>query len=477
MNITLNNLEGENTLICLTDIPNILRVSDTTGGTYTSLGLTLFDNLYSATTADTQWTITFMGESISNVLNYNSAVNKSFYVAPDNASTAASIARALRNCPKIQTAFRIYQYNDYVSLEAREIGEIGTGTEQLGSNIPSQYLSIGGQNGSAYSQLYGAKIDVDIFQNIDYITTLEKNFYNGEAAFDLSPVLTTFAEYGNAVPFTMTISAIKNGQYSLLGNIDTNYVSIGYMCNQGSKYLFNEFQVAQNNTRGESREFENNTILYIYKPEIPISIYRGNAGGMLITIDYLNSAGTVLTSTTSTWHNTSSSNVMVDLNYYLDETWFNQAFYIDLTLGNTKLRYNVIKPLKATEHCQRILFRNSYGGISFVDMTGGLATQTSLTSSTYQANIFNYYDSDINELEKTYDVETKYTYTLKSHLFEKDGKWIYNDLIQSGYIWTYVNNQKYLILIDDITVDEVEGNNDIYQASIKFHFSQPTTII
>lgn len=477
MNITLNNLEGENNLICFTDIPNILKVSDTTGGTYTSLGLTLFDNLYSATTADTQWTITFMGESISNVLNYDSAVNKSFYVASDNASTAASIARALRNCPKIQTAFRIYQYGDYVSLEAREIGGIGTGDEQLGSNIPSQYLSIGGQDGSAYSQLYGSKIDVDIFQGIDYITTLEKNFYNGEAAFDLSPVLTTFAEYGNAVPFTMTVSAIKNGQYSLLGEIDTNYVSIGYMCNQGSKYLFNEFQVAQNNSRGESREFENNTILYIYKPEIPISIYRGNAGGMLITIDYLNSAGTVLTSTTSTWHNTSSSNVMVDLKYYLDETWFNQAFYVDLTLGNTKLRYNVIKPLKATEHCQRICWRNSYGGISFVDMTGQKTETRNVETSTYQKNIFDYYTDDMNELEIIYNNVVKYSVTLKSHLFENDGKYIFNDLLQSSKVWTEINGQKYAIIIDSVSVDEVENNNDIYEATVKYRYSQQPSLI
>ena len=72
------------------------------------------------------------------------------------------------------------------------------------------------------------------------VTTLEKNYYGSEAAFNLSPVLTTFAEYGNSLPYSLKVSSIVNGTYSLLGTIDTNYISIGYMVNQGAKYLFND---------------------------------------------------------------------------------------------------------------------------------------------------------------------------------------------------------------------------------------------
>ena len=480
MDITLNNLELENAsnIICFTDIPNILKVSDSVETDYSSFTLTIDGNLSSITSADTQWTITIMDSTISNVLSYNSAINRTFYVANDNTSTAASIARALRNCPQVQASFNIEHNGAFVRLDAKEPGEVLLDRRvEISSNIPGEYLNITGYEAQSTSPLYGAKVDVDIYHGDTYVTTLEKNFYDGEAAFNITPVITTMADYGTSQPFSATVSSIKNGQYSKLGDVDTNYVSVGYMVNQGAKYLFNTYQIAQNNTRGVARDFENNTLLYIYKPEIPISFYRGDVGGMQITIDYLNSAGSTLSSTTTTWRNTDSSKVLVDLTLYLDETWFNQAFYIDLSLGNIKLRYNVIKPLKATEHCQRILFRNSYGGISFIDLTGSLSVNTSLETSTYQKNIYDYYDTDMNELEKTYDVQTKYTYTLKSHLFEKDGKWIYNDLLQSGYIWTLVNNEKYLILLDDVTVDEVEGNNDIYQASVKFHFSQPTTII
>ena len=73
-------------------------------------------------------------------------------------------------------------------------------------------------------------------------------------------------------------------------------------------------------------------------------------------------------------------------------------------------------------------------------------------------------------------VNIKDTYTLKSHLFEEDGKWVFNDLAQSSLIWTVINGQKYEIILDSLSVDETD-NNGIYEATIKFHFSEPTTLL
>ena len=170
---------------------------------------------------------------------------------------------------------------------------------------------------------------------------------------------------------------------------------------------------------------------------------------------------------------------MLDLTFQLNHAgyaFFQQAFYIDLTLGTTKIRYNVIKPLKATEYSQRILWRNSYGGISFFDFTGQRSEVRELELMTYQKNIFDYYTDPMNSLEKPYDNEVKYTVTLKSHLLEHDGKYIFNDLIQSAQVWTEINGENYEIIIDSVSVDETD-RNDIYEATVKYHYSQEPSLI
>lgn len=478
MRITYNNLEQPANLITFTDIPNILKVEDDGGGTYASMSITFGGNLSEATTGNNQWYISIMGDSISNVITSSNAINRNFYISSSNATTAAYVARALRNCPTVATSFKITHSEATVTLLARKPGVVfGLTSTYYNTNIDSTYLNTTATDGSSSSSLAGSKIDVDIYQNGNYVTTLEKNYYGSEAAFNLSPVLTTLAEYGNAIPYTINLSSLSNGSFTSLGTIDTNYISIGYMVNQGSKYLFNDsMNVAQNYSRGSNRDAANNSILYVYAPSIPISFYNGNSGGMTIQIDYLDSAYNTISSTTTSWRNSDATKKLWDLTISLDGTTFNQAFYIDVTLGAIKIRYNVIKPIKATEHYQRLYWRNSYGGISFFDFTGAKTESRDLEIETYQKNIFGYYTDPLNELEKVYDNEVKYSVTLKSHLFENDGKYIFNDLLQSAEVWTTRNGQNYAVIIDSVSVDETDNNN-IYEATVKFHYSQEPSLI
>lgn len=485
--IKLNN-QGNNNLILLNDIPNILKVTDTSGGTKSSYTIEFEGNLQSVTSADTQWHFEFMDEIISNVLGVNNAVNRNFYVANNNASTAASVARAFRNCPKIATAFKIYNSGSYVHLDAIEIGDVEQHS-QIATNISNSYITIAGTGGTAYSDFNGSKIDVDIFQGSNYITTLEKNWYNGEAAFDISPIITTFAEYGKTKPFRMAVSVIDSrGEYSLLTSGSTNYAAVGYMCNQGDNYLDNRLQFAQNVSRGANRggsiRITNNSILYIYEPKINLSFYRGQFTSGAVGVVYFNSAGAAIYSQTyPAWSGTTDSDKLIDLELELTNTSaFSESFYVDVIIARgsdniLRMRYNVIKPLKATGECQRLLFRNSYGGVSFIDMTGQKTIARSTENTTYQSSIYNYYDTDIRELDKVYDIKTKYTYTLKSHLIEEDGTYIFNDLMQSAYVWTEINEEKYLVIIDEVNVDEVENQDGVYQATVKLHMSQPTTLL
>lgn len=480
MRITYNNIEGANNLITFNDIPNILKVEDETGGTYAYITLMFTSAFYAATTTENMWYITFMGETITNTLTPSNAINKYFYVGQQVRDTAASVARALRNCPTVSANFNIQSNsNGHVILTAKKYGQIFKNgiSDNFKTNIPGSFLSAPAEDGTAYSTLYDSIINVDVYNDGDYVTTLEKNFYNGEAAFNLSPVLNTFSEVGKAKQYTLSITSMKDGVYSDVGSVAANYASVGYMVNQGPKYLDNSIMnIAQNMSRGESRDFENNTILYLYQPNIPISFYRGNEGGGNITIEYLDSAFNVFYTTTTTWENTYSSIKLIELDLSLHPSIYRQAFYIDLTIGNDKIRYNVIKPLMATEYCQRILWRNSLGGISFFDFTGQRTETREFELQTYQKNIFDYYVDTKNELEKVYDNDVTYSVTLRSHLFENDGKYVFNDLIQSSEVWTEINGENYAIILDSVSVEETDNNN-IYQATVRYHYSQEPSLI
>lgn len=492
MNITYNGLNTSDAteLICFTDIPNILKVEDNGGGTYANLTLTFQGNLASTVTKDGQYYITFLGETITNVRTVSDAINRNFFISSTNNVTAAYVAKAFRNCPTIAANFRVQHNGTTVKLIARNVGTVwGNASDVFQRNIANTYLSATVTDGTSYADLYGAKIDVDIYKGEsydEYVTTLEKNYYGSECAFDLSPVLTTLAERGYANPYSIKVTSLKGDSYNIIGSLEENYITQGYMCNQGDKYIslnaLNGVMVAENFGRGTERSYLNNTLLYVYGTKIPLSLYKDNALGVTVTINYTDSDNTVLTSNTTTFNMQYPSyrlwNFTIDLapNTAFSE-WFKKSTYIDLQIGGEGIvRYNVIKPLKATEYYQRVYWRNSYGGVSFFDFTGQKTETRDLETSTYQKSIYDYYDDPRNELDKIYDNKIKYSVTLKSHLFENDGKYVFNDLMQSSEAWTEINGQEYAIIIDTVSVEESDRNN-IYEATVKYHYSQEPSLI
>lgn len=478
MNITYNNIEGAGNLITFNDIPNILKVSDESGGTYATISFFFNIPLQSyLLLEDGLWYITIMGETITNVTDPSRAINKNFYIAPTNESTNASIVRALRNCPTIAANFNVDFSSSTVTLTAKAVGSL-VDESSFTTNISPVVCITTITDGTSFSDLYGSQISVDVLSDGEYVTTLQKNFYNGEAAFNVTPVLNTFTEIGKAKPYTLSISSTKNGIYSQIGAITTNYAAQGYMVNQGQKYLDNTYwQYAMNFSRGQARSpILNNTILYVYQPTIPISFYRGNEGGGNITITYRDSAYNTVYTETQEWNNIYSSTKLIDKELQLQESIMRTCFYIDVAFGIEPIRFNVIKPVQMTEYCQRILWRNSYGGISFVDLTGQKTETRELNLQTYQKNIFDYYTDPVNELEKVYDNDVEYQVTLRSHLFEEDGKWVYNDLIQSPEVWTEINGQNYAIILESVSVEETDNNN-IYQATVRYRYSQEPSLI
>lgn len=479
--ITYNNrsIGNASNLVTFTDIPNILKVTDASGGTKQTISLTFNGNLAGVVHTD-PWTITIQGETISSVDTFDKAINKSFFVSTSNNITAASAARALRNCPNIAALYTVQQYQNGIILTARDIGSF---TVTVDSNISSTYLTRIVTQGSSQSQLVGSKIDVDVYNGSEYITTLEKNFYNGEAAFNMSPVLTTFAKRSKTEPYLFRLNTIsQNGDYQVLGTIGNNFICQGYMCNQGQKYLelYNYEVVAQNFFRGDEKQSWNNTLLYVYGNTIPFSFYTKSTSMSRIDVTYRDSAFNAVGGLD--W-NDEDAHATGD--NYLVTTYIpltnmpSSTFYVDVKFESQSdfVRYNVIKPLRATEYYQRIYWRNSYGGVSFFDFTGAKTETRDLETTTYQKNIFDYYTDPRNELEKVYNNEIKYNVTLKSHLFENDGKYIFNDLAQSPEVWTEINGETYAIIMESVSVDELNDRNNIYEATVRYRYSMTPSII
>lgn len=473
MNITYNNLSSPSNILTFTEVPNILKISENVTGTKCTIQFMMGDNLRQTVSADSQYYITLFGETVSNVMAPENANNKRFYISDDADSTAMSIARALRNCGGLNADFDIFGNGGTVEIIAKTIGKKITTANYLQRNIPEQYMGVSVQDGNSYSILFNSKIDIDVYNSAsvnvsNYITTLEKNWYGDECAFDMSPVLTTFSEYGQTKPYAFVINVFReDGEWQNQGTV-TGSTTIGYHANQSDKYKYAQgVQMLLNKNRGTNGTM----ILYTYSNVIPYSVLCGSdTGSWNVTVSVKDSAFNEVYSYTSTGRRT-TSNMIVDTNATIPQTAMTSGYYVDITIGTQTTRFNIIKPLKATEYYQRIQWRNEYGGISFFDFTGSRSESDSVDIETYEKNIFDYYDNEYFERKMIYSNDYKKTVSLKSHLMEEDGKWIFNSLMRSKKVWTTVNGKTYYIIPKSIDVEEDQQYNNIYTAKLTFEFS------
>ena len=81
-----------------------------------------------------------------------------------------------------------------------------------------------------------------------------------------------------------------------------------------------------------------------------------------------------------------------------------------------------------------------------------------------------YYDNDTNERDYIYDKQNEITVKLTTHNIHKDGQWYLFDLQQSRTAWTYVNGEKYRIIVSDLTINTTSVT-DIYTATIDYTYS------
>ena len=473
MNITYNNLSSPSNILTFTEVPNILKISENVTGTKCTIQFSMSNGLRQTVTGDSQYYITLFGETISNVMAPESANNKRFYISDDAESTAMSIARALRNCGSLNADFYIFGNGSTVEIIAKTIGKKITTANYLQRNIPGDKMGVSVQDGSSTSILFNSKIQVDVYNsnaaNVNnFITTLEKNWYGDECAFDMSPVLSTFSEYGQTQPYTFVLNVFRdNGEWQNQGTVSGN-TTIGYHANQSDKYKYAQgVQMLLNKNRGTNGTM----ILYTYNNVIPYSVLCGSdTSGWNVKVSVKDSAFNEVYANTSTSSRT-TSNMIVDTNATIPQTAIKNGYYVDITVGTQTTRFNIIKPLKATEYYQRILWRNEYGGISFFDFTGSRSESDSVDIETYEKNIFDYHDNSEFERKMIYKNDYKKSVSLTSHLLEEDGKWIFNSLMRSKKVWTTINGKIYYIIPKSIDVQEDQTYNNIYTVKLTYEYS------
>lgn len=478
-NILYNGINSESYegILTFSDVPNILQVQEEIYGAPTVIDLIPSGLWRSVVTANTQYSLTMFGETITNVMSPNEVRNKKFFIAEDEENTAVSMCRALRNCGTIAANFIItlVDSDTTVRLTSRTIGnKTYTGWIDR-TTIPSNCLTLGLTAGTADEgdgKFLNSKIDVDVYKGEEYITTLEKNWYGNECAFDVTPVLATIGESKiNNEPlnsYSLIINKLaEDGTYQRLGSV-SGLTTYGFMANQSQMYLPLNVQLLSNN-----KTTDRANTLYTYDSKIKYSVLArvGGSGGFSITYTIRNSSLESIYTTTVSYSTPYGDSHIKDIEYEIPQVYFNNAYYVDVEYLNDVIRYQIIRPLKASEYYQRVYWRGCYGQVNFFDFTGSRTETENIDNETYQKNYYDLYNTDVFQLNKVYSKKTVKTVKLKSHILSKEGSYLFNELKKSKCVWTEVNGVTYYIIIKTVEVVEDGSYNDLYTATIEYEYS------
>lgn len=315
------------------------------------------------------------------------------------------------------------------------------------------------------------------FVDLKYTVTLEKEFYDKNTNFNISPILTTLSNNDSLTIFRIIAYCIKDGNYVYIGKSDVNYSTKGYLVNQGNRYIdfdgegFITYMPALNVQKGTNKNTYNKSTLYVYDPLIKLTMYYAS-GSIGYTIKYLASDESVIETRTSRKIPISQRRSYLNvknLTIDLDEDTLRQSFYVDIQFDFGTLRYNVINPPYGNIDCTRVYWYNSYGGISFFDFTGDKQEERKASSTTYDKSLLDYYTSTDEEQRIVYIKDTELTTKLTTHLMDKNGLYQLYDLQNSYTVWIVINNKKYYIIVSEVSVEEPSDN--IYKATIKYTYS------
>lgn len=489
MKITLNNLENIKNLVCFNTTPNIITVENT-GATETYTKLTIDTSSLKVNDASKRAEIKVNNYIIVATDDVTECTGRKFYSNnPSNPKFCAlSIANALKSVPQLAMNYDIlYEGGTRVTMTAKQ-GGLGHSITTSTTNVTVNTSYTNGTTTDELAGTYFANIYCELYVNTNdgahrlinastsessymHLATLEKEYYKDSVSFNVTPALAAYTDYGKTTVWKAHVYAAVDGEIVEIGTINDNYMVKGYLVNQGGTYINCNGKSgtipALNIQRGKQRNVYNNSLIYVYEPSFEISLYKNNKTQETVTIQYLESDETVM-STSSVTLNLTKKNIDT-YKITFDETLLRDSYFVDLQFSFGTLRLNVINPPYSQVENNRVYWYNSYGGVSHFDFVGDKAEERKTELQTYKKSTLDFYKNDKQEQEVVYYRENGMTVSLTTHLIEKDGLWQLYDLTNSYKAWVVVNNVPYYIIIESIAVDE--PNDNVYTATIKYKYS------
>lgn len=455
-----------NNMVTFSDIPNILTFSSTTNvETFTTYVITPADDWFENVTGSGQYFLTIDGDTIENTIS-DEVVGKHFAILDNAAATAFSMANALRNCQAINATWRIYydSENEAVVLKARKGGRI---TASIIDETEGN-LTLNVTYGTTNNDLHQAKCYIDFYEveGDNYLTTAMKNAYGDRCSFNITPIISTSAEYGNINKLRLDMYVLPQG--GDVYNVTSYFCNAvpGYKTTYSSNFLSNmsgECTLAQAiEAAGEYLD------LYIYESSTTLCFINNRTGQTYdCQIQYLDATSGVISSVTET---ITFDSMFQEHTFALDANKMKQAFHIKITIPNGYILYHIIKPLKATPENTRLYWRNEYGGISFFDFTGEHSDEVDMDNTTYETTVLDYYRRQEMENARVFDATYEKTYTVSSHLLPARGTLIFESLAKSKKIWTSINGSIYTVILQDVEVEEQDVRKT-YKATVSYKLS------
>lgn len=503
MNVTLNGLQDYSNIVAFTGTPTILTVSDSGNDNY-AYALISVQSMSPINPGLDYW-IDVNGHKIHSTGDISLAQGQRFWINGHDSSDnrvymAHSIMKALNNIPAVSANYDVYQtystgtMNSIVAIRAKSPGPSLSITASTNFNNSTVNLDVSNPtstnplvqgtvsntvNLDIYKLLQPTKIGSSATGTQTFVVHLEKNITGNDVSFDLSSVITGMCEYNQLTQFRIELYTISDTKVTNAVTLNNLYATTGYAVNQGFPFIpnFSGIMLAQNVSRGADRQFANNSLMYVYYPNIMIPLYTDNTtSSVSITANYMNSAGNTISTDSYT---ISTPQSLGSYNIGLNTKKFHKATYIDLAInGLGTVRYNVIRPLNATDarYCQRIYWTNSYGGTSFFDFTGERTEQRKTSVDYYEKQLYDYYTSTNQERRKVYNKDVDITVTLTTHNIERDGTWQLFDLQNSTNAWTTINGNNYKITVNDLAINESNTVNGIYTGQVKYEYSLADTL-
>lgn len=490
--LKFNNLSTYKDLICFNSAPNIITVEENVAPSVRPSGIASVNNLHINDESSNELpTISIDGHSIIGTTNIDEVGGRKFLVnGSDRNYTTLSIINAFRGIPYLDINFQfIFNDGGTIKIVKKSVNTsenfVVTTTNLEGFTFnyttkPQVSSELGGKN---------SKIYIDIFYNntdgqrligsnttnaVNYLTTLEKEFYGQRVNFNISPVISTIADYNGTSEFKAVVYATVDGVFKNIGVVDKLLIVKGYSVNQGGTYLnlngiTNTMLPALNVKRGSDKQMFNNSILYVYEPNIILPYYKiGGYTSGSVNVRYLESDESVIHSEVVQFETPNATNYDV-LDIELAEHILRDASFVEIVGTFGIIRYTVINPPFANAECSRIMWHNSYGGTSFFDFVGEKEIERKIANETYDKSLLNYYTNPMQEQSVVYNKSVELSVSVKTHLIEQDGLWQIYDLQNAYKAWTRINGVDYNIIIDSVTIDE--PNDNVFTATVKYKFS------